>query len=253
MKMVCVAHTGAKAGVSCASVDATKGIGKFDALRAFNLKQTTPATGPLDGIGTTFFSEDGTMLVTTVKGNPMDPNKAFPGFVSIFLVQNGKVGTKDTQTTPAGTAVLFGTAPIPGTNNLLATDASFGSATLDLKNLQKPIAMTKLDNQKATCWSTISKATGTGFVTDVGVNHLVEVDLKTGEKIKDLQSQNGNPGMIDLQAAGKMIYALAPGNGTTKATVTVFDVSGGKGTAKEVQNFAVQGADNKAQGMAFFA
>lgn len=186
-----------------------------------------------------------------VKGNPMDASGAFPGFVSSFAVANGAVATTDTQTTPQGTAVLFGTALIPGTNMVLTTDASFGSATLDLDNLAAPVAMTPLEGQAATCWATVSSATGTGFVTDVGANRLAEVDLQTGALVADLQSQNGNPGMIDLQAAGGMVYALAPGNGTTPAAVTVFDVSGGKGTAKEVQNFVVEGADNRAMGMAF--
>jgi hypothetical protein len=181
----------------------------------------------------------------------MDPAKASPGFVSVFPVQNGQVGTTDTKTTPNGTAVLFGTALIPGTNRVLTTDASFGSATLDLGNLANPVATTPLDGQKATCWATVSRNTGTGFVTDVGVNHLVEVDVQTGELIADAQSQNGNPGMIDLQAAGSKVFALAPGNGTTPAAVTVWDISGGKGSAKEVQNFVVPGADNRAMGMAF--
>ena len=183
----------------------------------------------------------------------MDTSGAFPGFVSVFPVDTatGSVATQDTKTTPNGTAVLFGTAPIPGTNNVLTTDASFGSATLDLANLAQPVATTPLEIQAATCWATISRATNTGFVTDVGVNHLVEVDLQTGELVTDLQSQNGNPGMIDLQASGKMVYALAPGNGTTPAAVTVFDVGGGRGSAKEVQNFVVSGADNRAMGMAF--
>lgn len=181
----------------------------------------------------------------------MDPNQAFPGFVSVFAVVDGQVATTDTQTTPAGTAVLFGTAPIPGTTQVLTTDASFGSATLDLADLTSPIATTEVANQTATCWATVSNLTGTGFVTDVGVNRLVEVDLQSGAVVTNLQSQNGNPGMIDLQASAGMVYALAPGNGTTQASVTVFDISAGPGTAKEVQNFPVQGADNRAMGMAF--
>ena len=45
---------------------------------------------------------------------------------------------------------------------------------------------------------------------------------------------------------------LSPSDATTKAAVTVFDVSGGKGTAKEVQNFnPAGGVADTAQGMAF--
>lgn len=71
--------------------------------------------------------------------------------------------------------------------------------------------------------------TGTAFVTDVAVNHLVEIDTATGQIVKDLESTNGNPGMIDLVIAGRFIYTLSPGNATTKTSVAVFDVSGGRG------------------------
>jgi len=83
------------------------------------------------------------------------------------------------------------------------------------------------------------------------VNHLVEVDTTTGQLVKELLSGNGNPGMIDLVSAGNFLYALSPGNGKVKAAVTVFDVSGGRGTAKEIQNFSPAGVPDSAQGMAF--
>ncbi len=44
------------------------------------------------------------------------------------------------------------------------------------------------------------------------------------------------------------------GNGTIYAVDELaVDVSGERGVAREVQNFGVQGADNRAMGMAFFA
>ena len=247
--MVCVAHTGAKSGVTCASFSAEMGLGAFDTLRPFNLGQTNPPTGPFNGIGDIMFNSESSALITTVKG---DPAKNNTGFVSTFPVINCAVSTKDTQTSPAGTAVLFGTTLIPGTSNVLATDAAFGFAVLDLNNLSKPLVTTKIADQAATCWAVVSPTTNTGFVTDVGVNHLVEVDLTSGAVVHELNSMNGNPGMIDLQAAGTKVFGLSPGNGTTKASVTVFDVSGGRGSAKEVQNFAVDGADKNAQGMDVF-
>lgn len=252
LSTVCVGHTGAKAGVSCSTFDATTGLGTFDALRPYALGQTNPPTGPTNGIGITFFSSDAKTLVTTVKGDPASNGK-LPGFVSTFTVDaSGAVGTKDTQTTPKDTAVLFGTAPIPDTNMVLATDASFGSAVLNLDNLAAPVTTTNLTNQKATCWAAINPATGTGFVTDVGVNHMVEVNLQDGSVIADAFADNANPGMIDLQVSGDKIYALAPGNGTSSAcSVAVWDISGGEGSAGAVQNFAVKGADNRAMGMTF--
>lgn len=58
----------------------------------------------------------------------------------------------------------------------------------------------------------------------------MEIDTASGGIIRTLKLNNGNPGMIDLVSAGKFVYALSPGNGTIKAAVTVFDVSGGRGS-----------------------
>jgi hypothetical protein len=198
-------------------------------LRPFDIGQSTPPVGPTNTVSQTFFNADSTALLTTVKGNPAVNNT---GFLSVFPVVNGAVSRKDTQSSPAGTAVLFGTALIPGSDNIFVTDASFGSATLSLSanNVATVIASTKIADQAATCWAAISDVTNSAFVTDVAVNHLVEVNPTTGALIKETKLTNGNPGMIDLVAAGEFIYALSPGNNATKAAVTVFDVSGGQGS-----------------------
>ena len=65
-------------------------------------------------------------------------------------------------------------------------------------------------------------------MTDVAVNHLVEIDPGSGEIRLSVNLPNANPGMIDLVVAGNMVYALSPGNETTKAAVAVMYVSGGK-------------------------
>jgi flagellar basal body P-ring protein FlgI len=70
--------------------------------------------------------------------------------------------------------------------------------------------------------------------------------------VKEYEPQNGNLGMIDLEGKGSFVYALAPGNATAgrAASVSVWDVSGGKGAAKEVQNFMPKGVSDTVQGMA---
>jgi hypothetical protein len=67
-------------------------------------------------------------------------------------------------------------------------------------------------------------------------------------------SANGDPGLIDLSAAGNFVYALSPGNGTTVAAVSVVDVSAGQGQGKAVQHFELGelGVGKNAQGMAVF-
>jgi hypothetical protein len=255
--LVCVGTTGAKAGISCASFDEAKGMGKMDALREFDLGQTTPPVGPTNTVSQTFFSNDESMLFTTVKGDPA-VNKT--GFLSAFPVDakqgaSAKLSMKDVRSSPKGTAVLFGSSTIPGNDNsLFVTDASFGATILDLNNgaMASAAATQAIDGQKATCWATVSDATKSAYVTDVGTNRVVEMSLDDASIIKQLDlSANGDPGLVDLKSAGDFVYALAPGNGTTPAAITVLDVSGGQGSMKQAQHFELSGmATNTAQGMA---
>ena len=146
---------------------------------------------------------------------------------------------------------MFGSANIPGTNNILVSDATFGAVILSLSDLSNPLALTNITDQKATCWAITSSVTGTGFVDDVAISQLTEIDLSTGAIVSEVNDGNDNQGMIDMRAVGGRIYALSPGNGTIPAAVTVFDISGGRGTAKSIQNFPVAGADKNAEGLAW--
>ena len=258
--LACVGNSGAKAGISCASVCPSGGIGTFDALRPFDLQQTTPPTGPLRAVADVFFSDDESKLITTVKGDPtLTP--PFPGFMSIFPVTKSANGTTmgdastEARSMPNGTAVLFGSVPIPGTSNLLVTDASFGAAVMavDSKSAGSVTHSLKIDGQTATCWVTISPKTKSAFVTDVGVNRLVEMDVTTGAMIgAPVAGAANNFGMTDLIAGGNFVYALSPGKaGNQTSAVQVFDVSAGKGKARFVQSLDVSsmGVGVAAQGM----
>lgn len=261
---VCVAHSGSKSGISCAKINLQGGGGssqqqapqqlQFDSLRDFAIGQQDPPTGPEGTVSHVFFSSDETRLFTTVKGNPADNST---GFLSTFPVdaRTGTVSQRDVRVSPAGTAVLFGSANIPGTQGtqLLVTDASFGAAIMDVNPANgdaRVAAKTEIAGQKATCWVAISEATGTGFVTDVGVGRMVEVGLK-GEGIVGVTEIQGiEGGMIDLAAAGNFLYALAPGVPGSEAKIVVMDVSGGAGTATVRQVFGLKGvAGNNIQGM----
>ncbi|KAF3006081.1 hypothetical protein E8E13_011060 [Curvularia kusanoi] len=254
--LVCTGTTGALAGISCASYSKMQGIGPMDAIRPFDLGQSTPPAGPLNTVSQTFFSHDESMLLTTVKGDPPVNNT---GFLSVFDVMpnetgNAELSTKDTRSSPNGTAVLFGTVPIhKASNKFFATDASFGAAILTLDEEQATVgAKQAIEGQQATCWATISNATQSAYVTDVAKNRIVEMSLQNASIFKELDfSDNGDTGLIDLQAAGNFVYALAPGNGTAPAQIVVLDVSGGQGSMKIVQQFSLDGiATNTAQGMA---
>lgn len=222
----------------------------MDGLWEFDIGQTTPPVGPTNTVSQTLFNEDGTQLLTTVKGNPAVNTV---GFFSSFPVKDGKVSMHGTQSPPAGTAVFFGVTNIPRSSDILVTDASLSAAILSVSpsGIATTTNILKISNQAATCWATYSSAIGTSFVTDVGVNRLAEVMPSTGALDRVFNSHNGNPGMIDLAPSGKFVYALSPGNQTVETAVAVFDVvTGGKIT--EVQHFKVEGVGRSSQGMVIF-
>lgn len=237
------------AGIACATFSAKKGLEQMDFLRRFDLGQSTPPVGPANTISTVLFNEGETKLLVTVKGIPPVAN---PGFLSVFPVVNGVVSTTETRSSPPGTGFLFGSVNIPGTNSILATDAAFGAVALDIRpnNTATSGAFARIVGQAATCWATVSPSTKTGFVTDLLVNRLVELDLADLSVIKVLNLTNGNQGMSDLQAAGNFIYALNPGNGNASSAVAVFDVSGGRGNVKQIQSFGIAEFGANIQGMA---
>jgi hypothetical protein len=244
----------------------------MDALRPFDLGQTTPPVGPTNTISQTFFSADGAFLLATVKGDP-PTNKT--GFFSAFPVRQrpakrtgaGKrqgatsVSNTEQRSTPNGTAVLFGSQAIPGKSapsTVFATDASFGAAILSVDPTTgnaTTLATGAVDGQVATCWVTISAATGTAFVTDVARNRVVEMSLENASVLSVLDldlgaAATGDPGLIDLRAAGNFIYALAPGNGTAPGGIAVDDVSRGSGSAVLRQRFGLDGvAGRNSMGM----
>jgi hypothetical protein len=258
-KLVCVGTTGVANGISCSSYSA-KGLGPMDGLRSFGLNQTTPPVGPTNTGSQVFFSEDESRLYAVVKGDPTVNNT---GFFSVYPVEQARKGpatlsAQGVQSSFAGTAVLFGSQNIPGTSSVFATDASFGAVVIDVDpstNEASLAAKEVIANQSASCWSTISPATGSAFIGDAGLDRLVEMSLTDASilSITDL-SADGDAGLIDLAAAGNFIYALAPGNGSAPVAVAVIDVSGGQGSAKLLQHFQVENTavGKTAQGMAVF-
>ena len=254
-KVACAAATGAVAGISCASFSA-QGLGCMDDLRPIDLQQTTPPVGPTNTVSQVFFSNDESTLFTTVKGDPAVNKTGFLGSFQVGGQAGGSAGAsvsqQGTMSSPEGTAVLFGSSTIPNSNDLFATDASFGGAVLSVDpgtGAATVKGKATIDDQSATCWVAVSSMTGTAFVTDVGVNHIVEMSLTDAsiQSVMDL-SANGDPGLIDLKTAGNFLYALSPGNGTTPPAVTVMDLT----SRMQIQHFELQdmGVSKNAQGMA---
>ncbi|CAI6092849.1 hypothetical protein V2G26_012151 [Clonostachys chloroleuca] len=245
--LVCVGFSGAKAGISCARFSA-HGIEAMDQLRPIELGQTTPPHGPLNTVSQVFFAADEKMLYSTVKGDPMVNNT---GYFASFPIQDGKVSNEGVRSSPNGTAVLFGSVVIPGTNDVFVTDASFGAAVLDITKDGKAISAHRgpIAGQMATCWATVNQRTGTGFVTDAVVNRLVEVSLADASVQSSIDlSANGDPGLLDLVSHGKYVYALSGGNGTTEAAIVVVDAISKKQV--QHQSLAYLGAGKSSAGLA---
>ena len=249
-KLVCVSATGASTGVSCGPFT-EEGLGPLDELRPIELNQSTPPAGPGNTITQVLFSEDESALYTIVKGNPTANTT---GFISVYPVENGSVSREETRSSPEGTDILFGTNVVPGTNNLVIADSSFGAAVVSVDpqtNEASTLARTEIDGQSATCWVDYSERTGTAFLTDALVSRLVEIDVNNGSILSTTELPDSDVlGLTDLQAVGDFVYALASGNGTTEAAILVADVSKSPEAGSQLQRFGLEGiAKNRAQGM----
>jgi hypothetical protein len=254
-RIVCVGTTGSKAGVSCGAFDEQSGIGTMDDLRSFELGQSTPPVGPTNTVSQVFFSEDESRLYTTVKGDPTVNNT---GFLSVFPMEEQAAGSaclsrKEVRSSPNGTAVLFGSKVIPGTDNIFTTDASFGGAVLSVDDdtlKASTVGRGVIDGQMATCWAAIAPETNSAFVTDVLSKRLVEQSLDDAS-IKgefDLSGQSAG-GFIDLATLGGLVFMLAT---DVVPSILVVDVRRGISQAVLVQEFdiAALGAGANSQGLA---
>ncbi|KAI9714189.1 MAG: hypothetical protein M1812_006410 [Candelaria pacifica] len=251
LQQACVANTGAKANIACFAIDATKGLTALDeSPREFDLSQSTPPTNSSSTISEVFFNDDSTALFATVKGDGKSDN---PGYIAVFPVsKDGVVSTEPVKSSPAGTAFLCGASTIPGTNKLLVTDPSNdirGATILSLDTTTYAVAtaaVTHIEDNNATTNAAFSAFTGSVFVTDDYVNHLVEIDPNSGAVLNDYHFEKDHAGFADLKVAGKFVYALEP---AAQSTIAVVDVS----TGKEVQHFVAKGLGSHAQGLAVLA
>lgn len=246
--LMCVGTSGGTGGVSCASFS-NEGLGAMDALRPFGLNQTTPPVGPFNTVSQVFFSRDAKILYVTVKGDT--PNNK-TGFLASFAVRPGTaVSAKAKTSSPDGTSFLFGSTTIPGSEDIFVTDATFGAVVLSVDAATGAATVRGrgvVAGQRATCWAEISPATGNAFTTDGGLNRLAEMSAADASVIGVVDLSDGDPLLTDLAAAGRFVYALSAGNGTTQAAVAVLDAA----TKKQVQHLQLQGLglDKNAQGLA---
>lgn len=85
----------------------------------------------------------------------------------------------------------------------------------------------------------------------MGVNRLVEMSVDDATILNEIDlGANGQSGMIDLKAAGQMLYVLAPGNNETRPAVVVLDAKTRKSV--QVKDLGSMGVTGRVQGMAIF-
>ncbi|KAL4987018.1 hypothetical protein BDW68DRAFT_188339 [Aspergillus falconensis] len=254
-RLVCVGTTGTKNGVSCTTYG-KNGLGEFDELRLFGLGQSTPPVGPANTVSHVFFSADESVLYATVKGDGTANNT---GFFSVFPIHYGDspntpaiLSRNDVRSSPNGTGQLFGSAVIPSSDVILATDPGFGAAALSVDRTTHDaelVGKAVIPDQTATCWAAYSARTNSIFVTDAAVNRLVELDAVDARILRSINLPNDDPGLVDLVIVDRLVYALSPGNGTTDAAITVFDIE----RNQQVQHLSLKefGAGPGAVGMAY--
>ncbi|KAL4938023.1 hypothetical protein BDV06DRAFT_232197 [Aspergillus oleicola] len=254
-RLVCVGTTGTRAGVSCTTFG-RDGLGELDELRPIELSQTIPAVGPSNTLSHVLFSADESLLYAAVKG---DGTEANIGYFSVFPVKYGCspdtaafVAREGVRSSPPGTGLLFGAVVVPSSELIFVTDPGFGATVLEVNRetyKATEVARADVPDQMAICWAAYSDKTNSVFVTDVASNRLVELDASDASILLTANLPNDDPGLVDLQVVGRHVYALSPGNGTTDAAITVFDIK----KDEQVQRLSLEefGAGPSAMGMGY--
>ncbi|KAL4966660.1 uncharacterized protein BDV14DRAFT_198781 [Aspergillus stella-maris] len=254
-RLVCVGTTGTRAGVSCTTFG-RDGLSELDELRPIDLGQTIPAVGPTNTLSHVLFSADESLLYVAVKGDGTEENI---GFFAVYPVKYGCspdtaafIPREGVRTAVPETGVLFGAVVVPSSELIFVTDPGFGATVLEINRETYEaieVARATVPDQMAICWAAYSDETNSVFVTDVAVNRLVELDATDASILLTANLPNDDPGLIDLQVIGRHAYALSPGNGTTDAAITVFDIE----KDEQVQRLSLKefGAGPAAMGMGY--
>lgn len=191
------------------------------------------------------FNADSTAVYTTVKAGLSNITS---GFFSVFPVEDGKVSTKEIRTSPAGSNSMFGGSNLPGTTDIIVADGLFGALRLEINQnwTTTTIFKTIIPGQGATCWTSLSDTTGTTFLSDGFAPHIYEIDQDTGNLIKSYSFPNNNTAYFDTWVGGNYLYALNP---QAQTTITVIDISKGRGMATQIQEYVPKDVTIQAQGM----
>ena len=249
--IACVGNSGVRSGVSCFHICQEYGLIPASSFRSFPLNQTNPPLGLLESdtpypasfMTSVQFTPDSKFLLAAIT---FAPQVNYPATLLSYPVVNGLPVQTGITSTIKGAKTPFNLEPIPGTSNYVATDALVGSliVTVSDNGTATDTLVNAIPDQHATCWSIISPATNTIFVTDGAENRIVELNSTTNDIVSILDIKNQQLSYFDIVANGELVYALSAGLMNTSIAILTVDVSGGPGKQKEGPTFIPSGLNN---------
>lgn len=215
-RTACVLNGGAKAGVTCFSVDPYHGLKADGPLRVLGsalINETTPPNGPPGSAAQVLFNPDSSAVFATVKGSPK------LGSMSVWPVENGDISQGEPVVSKFdGVLVDFGFLFVTETEIFLS-DAGSGAALLTVGegwHVTEKVH-TVIPGQVATCWTAYVPELNTLYAIDAGRDVIFTLDSTTGKQTGgipvQIPSSNTTMGVFDSFVKGEMMYSLVGTNG----------------------------------------
>ena len=189
------------------------------------------------------FTPDSKVLLAAIT---FAPQVNYPATLLAYPIVNGVPAQIGITSPIKGGKTPFNLEPIPGTSNYVMTDALIGSLIVSVgdNGTVTDTIVNAIPDQDATCWSVISPATNTIFVTEGAVNRIVELNSTTNDVVSMLDIDNQQLSYFDIVANGELLYALSAGLMNTSIGILTVDVSDGPGKPKQGPTFNPTGLKN---------
>lgn len=224
-KLVCVLNGGTRGGVTCFSVDPTRGLTAIDqAPRSISsaLNQTNPPVGPFLTASDIGFNPSSSALFATVKGSPVTHPVSI-GSLFVWPVIDGNVSTDAVITRNSSLILDFSITFTSSDFDLLLTDPAIGADFLGVPSdlmvdINQPINITY---QKATCWSTYDPVSSVVYTTDAAQTNITIISAVDGSIVDTVNFDPSTIGGLDSAIGGSNLFVL-----TQNGNVVSVNISG---------------------------